>query len=97
MIAHRGETARLAGQFGSFVEEQRKIREVFDERLQRMDARLSAELGALGQRVSVIENHHSEHSGAQHVIGRIVEWGVLSVVGIMSAVAIWLADHTGGH
>lgn len=95
MIAHRGEQARLAGQFSAVAEENRKAREAIDNRMQEWSARFTSALEKMSARIEKIEHHQSEHDGSRHVIWKFIEWGVLGAIGIASAVAIWMADHTG--
>lgn len=95
MIAHGGEQSRLVGQVAAFADENRKAREAIDSRMQDLAARLTGSIDKLDVRVAAIEHHQSEHNGAKHVIVKGIEWTVLTVIGIFSAVAIWMADRAG--
>lgn len=97
MVAHRGEQARLAGQFSAMAEEGRKAREAIDNRMMTMHGEWSASHSDLSRRLKDVEGRQSEHDGAKHVVTRVVEWIVMGAIGIASAVAIWMADKAGGH
>lgn len=97
MVAHRGEQARLAGQFAATMEEGRKAREAIDNRMLKMQSEWAASVTRIDHRLGEIEVKQSEHDGAKHVAIRVIEWVVMGAIGIASAVAIWMADKAGGH